>query len=147
MTKQIFLDRLRMALSGRVSPALVEENVIYYEDYINTQIRLGKSEAMVMESLGDPRLIAKTIITTNDKNGEQTSYEYQEVSTDIDVVSKIKRWLSNVHVPGWVWGIVIGVVFIGIVSLVFSVISFLLPVLLPITLVLFLIKLFKDWLK
>lgn len=147
MTKQVFLDRLRMALSGRVSPSLVEDNVTYYEEYINTQIRLGKSEAAVMDMLGDPRLIAKTIITTNDNNTEQTSYEYQEVSTDIDLLSKLKRWLSTVHVPGWVWGIAVGIIFIGILSVLFSIISFLLPVLLPVAIVVFLIKLFRDWLN
>lgn len=147
MTKQDFLDRLRMALNGRVSPSLVEENVTYYEDYINTQIRLGKSETMVMETLGDPRLIAKTIITTNDTTVEQTSYDYQEISTETDMVAKVKRWLRNVHVPGWVWGIVIGILFIAVISVVFSIISFLLPILLPIILVVFLVKLFRDWLN
>ena len=147
MTKQDFLDRLRMALSGRVSPSLVEENVVYYEDYINTQIRLGKSEAMVMDSLGDPRLIAKTIITTNDTATDQTSYEYQEISAETDLHAKAKRWLSKIHVPGWVWGIMIGALFIGAVSVVFSVISFLLPILLPIIIVVFLVKLFRDWLN
>ena len=147
MTKQDVLDRLRMALSGRVSPSLVEENVVYYEEYINTQIRLGKSEALVMETLGDPRLIAKTIITTNDTTTEQTSYDYQEVSAETDLVARLKRWLSNVHIPGWVWAIVMGVLFIAVVSVVFSIISFLLPILLPIILVVFLIKLFRDWLN
>lgn len=147
MTKQEFLDRLRMALSGRVSPSLVEENVIYYEDYINTQIRLGKSEAVVMETLGDPRLIAKTIITTNDTSAEQNSYEYQEVTADTDLISKVKRWLDKVHLPGWVWGILMGALFIAVVSVVCSIISFLLPILLPVALVLFLVKLFRDWLN
>ena len=41
MNKQDFIDRLRMALNGRVSPGLVMDNVNYYEDYINTEIREG----------------------------------------------------------------------------------------------------------
>lgn len=147
MTKQIFLDRLRMALSGRVSPSLVEENVRYYEDYINTQIRLGKSETAVMDMLGDPRLIAKTIITTNDRTTEQTSHEYQEISTNVDIIAKIKGWLRTVHIPGWAWGIAVGILFIGILSVIFSIISFLLPILLPVALIAFLIKLFRDWLN
>ena len=147
MTKQDFLDRLRMALAGRVSSSLVEENVFYYEDYINTQVRLGKSEALVLESLGDPRLIAKTIITTNAKSDGQTSSEYQEVSAQTDVVARVKRWLKDVRISGWVWAIVVGALFIGVLSVVFSIISFLLPVFLPIILVVFLIKLFRDWLN
>ena len=61
MDKQEFVDRLRMALNGRVSPGLVMDNVNYYEDYINTEIRKGRTEEEVLESLGDPRLIARTI--------------------------------------------------------------------------------------
>ena len=32
MNKQEFVDRLRMALNGRVSPGLVMDNVNYYQD-------------------------------------------------------------------------------------------------------------------
>ena len=42
MNKQEFVDRLRMALNGRVSPGLVMDNVNYYQDYINTEIRKGR---------------------------------------------------------------------------------------------------------
>ena len=59
MNKQEFVDRLRMALNGRVSPGLVMDNVNYYQDYINTEIRKGRTEEEVLESLGDPRLIAR----------------------------------------------------------------------------------------
>ena len=65
MSKQEFIEKLRSSLSGQIPGRMVEENVAYYEDYINYQIRLGQSEDMVMQSLGDPRLIAKSIITAN----------------------------------------------------------------------------------
>ena len=65
MSKQEFLDKLRAALSGNVPAKLVEENVAYYSDYINAQIRVGRSEESVLQSLGEPRLIAKSIITAN----------------------------------------------------------------------------------
>ena len=58
MTKQEFLEKLRLALNGRVSPAQLMENLSYYEDYINTEIRKGKGEEEVLAGLGDPRLIA-----------------------------------------------------------------------------------------
>ena len=68
MNKQEFVDRLRMALNGRVSPGLVMDNVNYYQDYINTEIRKGRTEEEVLESLGDPRLIARTIIQTGTRS-------------------------------------------------------------------------------
>ena len=50
MNKQEFVDRLRMALNGRVSPGLVMDNVNYYQDYINTEIRKGRTEEEVLET-------------------------------------------------------------------------------------------------
>ena len=166
MNKQDFIDRLRMALNGRVSPGLVMDNVNYYEDYINTEIRKGRTEEEVLESLGDPRLIARTIIQTNggdNRSGyRNTVYgngEYREAagstvhhsyngdgngeygthgSKMADVLAKL---------PGWVW-IILGIlVVVLVISAVFSVLSFLAPGLIPILVVLFLVKLFRDWLN
>lgn len=146
MTKHDFLNKLRMALSGRVSPSLVEDNISYYEEYINTQLRLGKSEIVVMEALGDPRLIAKTIIMTNGTDAARKNMEYQEVPEREDIGMRIKKRFRDIRIPGWVIGLIVVVLFISILSVLFSIISFLLPVLLPLMLVAFLIKLFRDWL-
>ncbi len=70
MDKREFLDRLRGALSGRIAAGLVAENMDYYENYINTEIRKGRSEEEVLSSLGDPRLLAKTIIQTQGGRSE-----------------------------------------------------------------------------
>ncbi len=69
MSRQEFIEKLRMALSGRMPSAAVADNVNYYEDYINMEIRKGRTEEDVPASLGDPRLIAKTIIQTNNGLG------------------------------------------------------------------------------
>lgn len=65
MNKQEFIDRLRAALNGRIPASEVEETVNYYQDYINMEMRKGKSQEEVLKALGDPRLIARTIIQTN----------------------------------------------------------------------------------
>ena len=117
------------------------DNVNYYEDYINTEIRKGRTEEEVLESLGDPRLIARTIIQTNggdNRSGyRNTVYgngEYREAAG------------STVHQSynGDGNGILVVVL---VISAVFSVLSFLAPVLIPILVVLFLVKLFRDWLN
>ena len=167
MNKQEFVDRLRMALNGRVSPSLVMDNVNYYEDYINTEIRKGRTEEEVLESLGDPRLIARTIIQTNggdNRSGyRNTVYgngEYREAggqqnahhkyNTDAqETYGTHQNKVANVFakLPGWVWLILGILVVVLIFSAVFSVLSFLAPVLIPILVVLFLVKLFRDWLN
>ena len=37
----------------------------YYHDYIQDAIKRGQKEKQVLDSLGDPRLIAKTLIDTD----------------------------------------------------------------------------------
>ncbi len=74
MNKQEFINKLRAALNGRISPEQVNENVNYYEEYINTQIRMGNPEEQVLATLGDPRLIARTIIETAGQSGQNAGY-------------------------------------------------------------------------
>ena len=153
MNKQEFIDRLRAALNGRVSPGLVTENVNYYEEYINMEIRKGRSEAEVLQMLGDPRLIAKTIIETSGK-GKQSGYQdagssgeaYREAEYtggNRDSAKPVKKY----QVPGWLVTVIIILVIVLIFSLIFSVLSFLAPVIIPIFVVMFLVKLFRDWLN
>lgn len=67
MTKQDFLNELREALSGNVEPRIMLENVQYYSNYIEEQILFGKRESEVLEELGKPSLIARTIIDANNR--------------------------------------------------------------------------------
>ena len=62
MNKEEFLNKMKIALDGQVSDLIISENIDYYENYINSEISNGKSEIEVLDMLGDPRLLAKTII-------------------------------------------------------------------------------------
>lgn len=146
MTKQDFLDKLRVALSGRVSPGLVTENLNYYEEYINTEVRKGKSERDVLAALGDPRLIARTIVETKgggfagdaEKDSGWGNGQKREGREDFG---------RGFRVPTALWLIVVVLVVILILSTIFSVIATMLPVVLPILLVLLAVKIFRDWIR
>lgn len=152
--KQDFLEKLRTSLSGRVSSATVTENINFYEDYINTEVRKGKSEAEVLEALGDPRLLARTIVETSSKvsgaAGERGgSFAEEQEATGYSGYGRkgeVSR-RGNMQIPAWVWLILIIIVAVLVLSAVFSVLSAILPVLLPILIVLFLVKLFRDWIN
>lgn len=64
MTRDAFLRELRIALQGRIPQAQVNEHLSYYENYIIEESRKGRTEEEVLLSLGDPRLIAKTLANT-----------------------------------------------------------------------------------
>lgn len=65
MEKKEFLERLARALAGQVSQAVIEENLRYYDSYLSEEMAKGKTIHQVLEELGDPRLIAKSIIDAN----------------------------------------------------------------------------------
>lgn len=67
MDRETYLKELRIALQGQISQEKVNEHLRYYENYIIEESRKGRTESQVMEDLGNPRLIAKTIIDTTDK--------------------------------------------------------------------------------
>ncbi len=61
MTRFEFTIKLRKALSGRVNHVIVNDNVAYYENYIDAEMKKGRKEKEILEELGDPRLIAKQL--------------------------------------------------------------------------------------
>lgn len=77
MNKEDFLRGLQNALSGEVPPNVVRDNLNYYENYIRTELQNGRDEDQVMGELGDPRLIAKTIIDTTPGAGAGGFEEYR----------------------------------------------------------------------
>lgn len=140
MGKQEFLDKLRLALNGRVSAETVSDTLTYYEDYISTEVRKGRSEEEVMALLGDPRLIARTIIETKGGESPENSQEHEREHERDGEVERHRR-----SVPGWVWLIVILVVVVMVLSVVFKIISALFPFILLFLGVTFLVKFFRDW--
>lgn len=56
-----FLRQFREALDGKVPEGVIRDNVNYYRSYIGSQTAGGRSEEDVLKTLGDPRLLAKTI--------------------------------------------------------------------------------------
>ena len=77
-TKEEFLDKLRASLKGNVDETVLYSNLNYYEMYIDNEVKKGKNEKDVLNELGDPTLIAKTIKTVkkindvNDTNNESS---------------------------------------------------------------------------
>lgn len=66
MRKAEFLQELRDCLAGEVSAAVIQENVTYYDSYISGQTASGRLEETVIEEIGSPRLIARTIIDSQE---------------------------------------------------------------------------------
>ncbi|MFI3176875.1 MAG: DUF1700 domain-containing protein [Eubacteriales bacterium] len=82
MNKLEFSHQLRSALAGSLNSQVVEEHIQYYQEYIELEMRKGNTEEEVLTMLGNPKLLAKSMIeagaheTTyhevNHKHGEES---------------------------------------------------------------------------
>lgn len=147
MEKTEFLDQLRMSLNGKLEPQDVNENLRYYEDYINTQVRMGRRESEVMEALGSPRLIARTI---TDANGIATQ-EYEEQVQEQSEQQERKRFSGIAKIlakffllPQWARTLISVFAVLLILSLAFTILKALLPIIIILLIVAFMAKFFRD---
>ncbi|HIU88491.1 MAG TPA: DUF1700 domain-containing protein [Candidatus Avilachnospira avistercoris] len=62
MSKREFLNELREQLAYELPEPLVRSNLNYYSDYIDNEVGKGRGLSEVLSDLGDPRLIARSII-------------------------------------------------------------------------------------
>lgn len=154
MRRQEFVDKLKTALEGSLSRAMVEDYVNYYEDYIRSQVQQGNREEDVLAALGDPRLIARTIIQTNvteENTGAGRGAGDREYYNNGGFQQTVRRDAGEdgrqVRIPGWVWILGVILIIIMILGIIMSVLSFLAPILIPVLVIMFLIKLFRDWLN
>ena len=127
---------MRKALSGRVNYQIVNDNVAYYENYIDSEIRKGRSEKEVLNELGDPRLLARTIIDTAEES-DRVYGEEEEERNGKNLFGRILR------LPSWVFVLLMFVVFLVVLNIVGFVIATVLPVALPLLLLCYVIRYFR----
>lgn len=149
MDKNEFIDKLQRALAGGLNSGQVAENVRYYQEYIDSEVRKGKSEDEVMAGLGDPRLLAKSIIEANKRGG--TSYgsnrEYdEEMSADTQETDRDRAEFDGrpIMLPGWLILLIVTVVVILIIGVVINLLAYFLPVILVGLVILLIVKVFQS---
>ena len=125
MTKTDFLEILRRNISQVNDYNYVNECIDYYDTYINTQINKGKTEDVVLEELGDPKLIAKSIVAS------RLQVEPEDAGTERNADEENYRCIvingKDVMVPKWALKILTVVVIILLLLLVGTVAKFVFP--------------------
>ena len=126
MSKQEFLDGLRRSLSGGLEAQEINDHIRYYSDYIDSQIRMGTPEEEVMASLGEPRLIAKTLLGM--ENVETVAEEYVEDEKQADANYRYFNIQGKqLKVPGWLFTILVCVISFFVLTVIFALMTRLLP--------------------
>ena len=62
MNKREYLSKLKEYLSYELPESMIRSRIDFYSDYIDREAAGGRSVSEVLEDLGDPQLIARSII-------------------------------------------------------------------------------------
>lgn len=141
------MNILQGALTGRVNSSQIAENINYYEDYITTQMRMGKGEEEVIAGLGDPRLIAKSIIEANKHADtvERENYGGEEENAYTTGYNGYGGYAYNrpqrKSMPVWLLVLLVILAVLLVISMIFSVFIFLAPILIPIACIFLILRL------
>lgn len=145
MSRQEFLQRLRDALTGEVPGNVVEENIRYYEEYIRGEVLRGSSEDTVTAAIGDPRLIAKTIIEANENGKESSntgSFYRSFTGADENIYEEPgqkRRGMHYIDLSKWYWkllGVITIILFFFLTAtIVTGIFSLLMPLMGPLLLI------------
>lgn len=131
MNKIEFVEQMRRSLSSIDDYTFVNETVAYYENYIESQIRMGKSEEQVMQELGDPRLIAKSILASHMTESETPEdgvyYKRENKFGDKAVQTVLNLNGKLIQMPSWLLKILSVLVAVVILVLLFTVLRILSP--------------------
>lgn len=157
MDRNEFIGTLRGALKGQMSENQVEEHIRYYYDYISEEIAGGKREEAVLQELGDPRLLAKTILTAAEgRSQSNTSWTYTEgeeetkkgFHTQENQTGGVDLHYGKLNLNTW-YGkllviLLIGVILFLVFQIVGGILSLLLPIFLPVLVIIFVIRMFSG---
>ena len=146
MNRHEFLKQLEHALEAEMNPAKVRGHVDYYRSYIAEEVKNGKPEKEVMDLLGDPWVIARSIIDSplNETEDQYTYADYEEAEQEAPFGTpeiKIKK------ITGWkIAAVCVGIVLILVlvISLLTGLISMLAPVLVPLLVIWIVLRIVEN---
>ena len=150
MNKNEFLHALGEKLKEELTVSQIEGHLKYYNDYIKQEESAGKTEQEVIDGLGDPVLLARTILEVPSSEPNAGAYQsdpdesiYQEDNPNQQRVPPIQMRVAS----GWgcLAVAIIAVLVIGFILWLFGIVfKALTPVLVPVLMVLFVVAIFKQ---
>lgn len=147
MNKLQFLEVLSEKLSEELPRSAVLSNLEYYKNYIDVELAKGRSEETIMEELGDPYMIARTIIDA--QTGEAFSEQKYAEDVYTEPVEKgsaqhMEKTIIKGNHSCLIGAIIFILIAVAVLAILESVISFLWPILGPVLLILLVLSIFRD---
>ena len=153
MNKKEFLDILYEQLSGQMPEGNVAAHVQYYRNYIEEEQRKGRSEDDILNELGDPHLIARTLLDTeaaasgNPQTTEYYSESYNDHSSGYNRYAnsdsgqrKVRQHSFHLDLTTWYGKLAVILIAAVVIILLCTVLSVLIPVMVIFGIVCFVIS-------
>ena len=145
MNKKLFLQNLKEALQNEVNPDVITENINYYDDYIKNEVKNGTKEKDVLASLGDPWIIAKSIIQTQGTERDAAaSVEANERAQSRRQGNHVQFLLFDTWWKKLLALLVVVLFLVVVVLLITGLIRLLAPVAIPIIIVLIILRIYGS---
>lgn len=150
MSREEFLRELENALVNDVPEAVIRDNVNYYSTYISQEMANGRTVDEIVDEIGEPRIVARTIIDSyegaEESVGSRRFEEFRERDSQPDSGSSYH--FHYIDLNKWYWKLSFTVIsvlfFVLIVNIVGGILTILLRLAGPILLILLVIWIFKD---
>ena len=138
MSKEEYLRGLEEALKGEVPGSVIRDNLNYYNSYLSQEISKGRTMDIISE-IGEPRIVARTIIDACEAAGETEdgygSYEdtgfgdsrYDDSRYDDGRYSGSKRQTTGefhyIDLNKWYWKLLAIVLLFLVIFVVFQIVG------------------------
>ena len=157
MNKKEFLDILYEQLSGQMPEGTVSSHIQYYRNYIEEEQRKGRTESEILAELGDPRLIARTLLDTEaSASGNPQTTEYYSESYDNRSAGyngyensdsghgKVKQHSFHLDLTTWYGKLAVILIAAVVIILLCTVLSVLIPIMIIAGVIMYLISQFRK---
>ena len=156
MSKTEFLDILYNQLSGQMPEGSVAAHVQYYRNYIEDEQQKGHTETDILNDLGDPRLIARTLLDTevgagNPQNGSTYSAIYNEADSDYNEYDSsdsarghVKKHSFKLDLSTWYGKVAVILIAAVVLLLLVTILGVLIPVVIVAGVIMYIVSQFHK---
>ena len=156
MSKTEFLDILYNQLSGQMPEGNVAAHVQYYRNYIEDEQQKGRTENEILNELGDPRLIARTLLDTevgsgNPQTGSTYSASYSETASDYNEYDSsdsaqghVKRHSFKLDLSTWYGKVAVILIAAVVLLLLVTILGVLIPVMIVAGVIMYIVSQFRK---
>lgn len=156
MSKTEFLDILYNQLSGQMPEGSVAAHVQYYRNYIEDEQQKGRTETDILNDLGDPRLIARTLLDTevgagNPQNGSTYSAIYNEADSDYNEYDSsdsarghVKKHSFKLDLSTWYGKVAVILIATVVLLLLVTILGILIPVVIVAGVIMYIVSQFRK---